>query len=77
MLQSKIGRNFLICFLLLNILVVGFFVYAVMKQPHWLPSALPGEFGPAVSPDLSGNMFFLALLFLGVEWGLRQRSGYL
>lgn len=65
MLQSKIGRNFLIFFLLMNILVVGFFAYAVMKQPHWLPSVLPGAFGPAASPDLSGNMFFLALLLLG------------
>ena len=34
MLQSKIGRNFLICFVLLNVLLAGTFVYAVMKQPE-------------------------------------------
>lgn len=65
MLQGKIGRNFLIFFLLMNILVVGFFAYAVMKQPHWLPRVLPGAFGPVAAPDLSGNMLFLALLLLG------------
>lgn len=63
MLQSKIGRNFLICFVLLNLAVGGFFAFAVLKRPDLL-HALPGEFGPRLSPDLSGNMLFLALLLL-------------
>ncbi len=64
MLQSKIGRNFLISFAVLNILLVGFFAYAVMKQPGLLPNFLPGKFGATASPDLSGNMLFYALLLL-------------
>jgi hypothetical protein len=62
-LQSKIGRNFLISFILLNLIVGGLFVFAVLKRPDLL-HALPGEFGPNLSPDLSGNMLFLALLLL-------------
>ncbi len=64
MLQSKIGRNFLICFALLNILLIGLFAYAVMKQPGLLPTFLPGRFGVTASPDLSGNTLFYALLLL-------------
>jgi uncharacterized membrane protein YgdD (TMEM256/DUF423 family) len=64
MLQSKIGRNFLICFVLLNVLLAGAFVYAVMKQPGLLSSVLPGQFGLTASPDLSGNMLFYALVLL-------------
>jgi len=63
MLQSKIGRNFLILFVLLNVIVVGGFVFAVMKRPDLL-HAFPGQYGSAASPDLTGNMLFLALLLL-------------
>lgn len=64
MLQSKIGRNFVIVFLLINILLIGGFVYAVLKRPDLLSSMLPGKFGPAPALDLSGNMLFLAILLL-------------
>ena len=64
MLQSKIGRNFIIVFLLINILLIGGFVYAVMKRPDLLSNMLPGQFGPSASFDLSGNMLFLAILLL-------------
>lgn len=64
MLQSKIGRNFVIVFLLINILLIGGFVYAILKRPDLLSNMLPGQFGPALSLDLSGNMLFLAILLL-------------
>jgi hypothetical protein len=64
MLQSKIGRNFIIVLLLINILLIGGFVYAVLKWPDLLSNVLPGRFGPALSLDLSGNMLFLAILLL-------------
>ena len=54
MLQSKIGRNFLIFFVLLNLIAIGGFVFAVMKRPDLLHT-FPGTYGPALSPDLSGK----------------------
>jgi hypothetical protein len=62
MLQSKIGRNFFICFVLLNLLLVGSFAFAVLKRPDLLSKVLSGTFGPTASPDLTGNMLFLAFL---------------
>jgi hypothetical protein len=64
MLQSKIGRNFFIVFFLINAALIGGFVYAILKRPDLLSSVLPGRFGAALSPDLSGNMLFLAILLL-------------
>ncbi|HVU21687.1 MAG TPA: hypothetical protein VHE09_13230 [Rhizomicrobium sp.] len=64
MLQSRIGRNFLIFFFLVNVMLIGGFLYAVLKQPDLLSRALPGQFGPTLSLDLSGNMLFLAILLL-------------
>jgi hypothetical protein len=64
MLQSKIGRNFFIVFLLVNVVLIGGFVYAVLKRPDLLSAFLPGRFGSALSLDLAGNVLFLALLLL-------------
>jgi hypothetical protein len=64
MLRSRIGRNYIICFLVLNALLIGPFVYALLKRPGLMSSFLPGTFGGSMSPDLSGNMLFLALLLL-------------
>src|SRR6202012_1603419 len=64
MLQSKIGRNFLIVFFLINTVLIGGFVYAILKRPDLLSKMLPGQVGPAFSLDLSGNMLFLAILLL-------------
>jgi hypothetical protein len=64
MLQSKIGRNFIICFLVLNALLIGPFVYALVKRPGLMSNVLPGTFGGGMSPNLSGNMLFVAILLL-------------
>jgi len=64
MLQSKIGRNFVLCFLLLNILVIGPFVYALLQRPDLLSSVLPGKFAVGLTPELSGNLLALAILLL-------------
>lgn len=64
MLQSKIGRNFVLCFLLLNVLIVGPFVYALLQRPDLLSGVLPGKFGVGLAPDLTGNLLALAILLL-------------
>lgn len=64
MLQSKIGRNFLVCFLALNVLIVAPFVYAALQRPDLLSAFLPGKFGPGLAPDLTGNLLVLAVLLL-------------
>ncbi len=64
MLQSRIGRNFFIVFFLVNAVLIGGFVYAILKRPDLISNMLPGTFGPALSPDLSGNMLFYAILLL-------------
>lgn len=64
MLQSKIGRNFLIVFFLTNIVLIGGFIYALLKRPDLLSKILPGQFAPTVSLDLSGNMLALSILLL-------------
>ncbi len=63
-LLGKIGRNFLVCFGFLNALLIAPFAYALWSQPALIASFLPGKFAPALSPDLTGNMLFLALLLL-------------
>jgi hypothetical protein len=64
MLQSKIGRHFLVSLLILNALLIGPFVYLVMTRPDLLSAFLPGKFSPALSLDLTGNMLFFSLLLL-------------
>src|ERR1700761_5065973 len=64
MLQSKIGRNFLLCFLLLNGLLVAAFIYGAWQRPDFLSVFLPGKFGPAIAPDMNGNILMLAVILL-------------
>lgn len=64
MLQSKIGRNFLVCFLLLNVVVGALLLYGVLGQGELLSAILPGKFGAALAPELTGNLLALALLLL-------------
>ncbi len=64
MLQSKIGRNFILCFLLLNLLVTAPLVYAALQRPDLLAPWIPGRFGPGLSMDLTGNMLLAAIVLL-------------
>lgn len=59
-----IGRRaFWPTFILLNLILIGVFVYAVLQQPALLTHTLPGTFGPDLSPAHTGNMLALAILF--------------
>lgn len=64
MLQSKIGRNFLVCFLALNVLIVAPFIYGALQRPDLLSAFFPGKFGPGLAPELTGNLLVLAVLLL-------------
>lgn len=64
MLQSKIGRNFILCFLLLNLLVTAPLVYAALQRPDLLTAWIPGKFGPGITADLTGNMLVLSVILL-------------
>ncbi len=62
--MQAIGRRaFWPVFILLNLILIGVFVYAVLQQPALLTDVLPGTFGPDLSPIHTGNMLALALLF--------------
>ncbi|HWA92102.1 MAG TPA: hypothetical protein VG889_18835 [Rhizomicrobium sp.] len=64
MLQSKIGRNFLFCFLLLNAVLLVPFAYGVLQRPDILSMVLPGKFAPGLAPDLTGNLLVLSVVLL-------------
>jgi hypothetical protein len=64
MLQSKIGRNFFFCFLLLNLVLALPFVYLAWQRPDILSAFLPGQFGPGLTAEMTGNLLVLSVIVL-------------